>query len=189
MGLTANDLRLKLMRRRSKQIPCGLGEQRKLDLLHERLAKSTLPSASNNRFHLWPEAKESFHLRQISYTQNAGHIHQVDSMQKLNSSCIENEVKARPSDTLLNSSRAIAPLTSSDALQQFPSMRETDVLTTKPFVTNGVFDASRSIGFTNARPVTQLAPMDGIVEKSSQVGIFYHSFFLSVFICVCPCPL
>ncbi|KAF7819634.1 ankyrin repeat and SAM domain-containing protein 6-like [Senna tora] len=173
MGLTADDLRLKLMHRRSKQN--GLDKLRKADHLHGELVKSAQPSASNSIFQLMPQAKESFHLRKMSYTQNAGQINQVGSMQKLNSSCIAHDVGVRPPDTLLRTTRGILPPTNYDGLQQFPSIRATDVSTTKVFMRNGIYDASRSTGFApttfkstteNAKPVTQLAAMNGI----SQVG-------------------
>lgn len=176
MVLTADDLRLKLMHRKSKSIRCGLKEVGNTGHLHENLAKSAQASASDSRFIPRPEAKESSYPMNMSYTQNAGQLRQVDSMQKRNASWILNEVGTRPPDTRLKTSRGIIPPTNYDGLQQFPSERAT-------FVRNG---ASRPDGFSPtafkrtveiAKPVMQLAPMSGIVEKSSQVVLFCHHPF------------
>ncbi|XP_054810418.1 uncharacterized protein LOC129311933 [Prosopis cineraria] len=169
MGLSANDLRLKLMRRRSKHLQ--IQERRNIGHMNQNIVKSALPSASNSKFQPMPEAKESFHLRQISYTKNADHMHVGNSVQKLNTSFrILNEAGARPSGIRLNSSGAVTSLTNYDGPQRF-----------SPKSATRVFHSSMPIRFTpttfkgtvdeNAKPVRQLAQMNGIGEKNSQGGV------------------
>ncbi|KAI9078081.1 hypothetical protein K1719_040006 [Acacia pycnantha] len=96
MGLTTNDLRLKLQRRRSKRIQCTrLEERRKIGHTNQDIVKYALPSPSNGRFQPRPEARESFHPRQISYTKNADRVHLGDPMQKLDTSRILDEARVR----------------------------------------------------------------------------------------------
>ncbi|XP_028771133.1 uncharacterized protein LOC114728393 isoform X2 [Neltuma alba] len=176
-GLTSDDLRLKLLRRRSKRIQCNLEERQKIGHMNQNPVKSGLPSPSNGRFQPKPEARERFHPRQISYTKNGHPVHQGDSMQKLGTSRILDEAGARSSDILLDSSRTVATLANFDGRQQFSSTSTTDVLTSKSFPRNGVFYASMPIGFTpttfkgpveNGEAARQPAPRSGIGEKNSR---------------------
>ncbi|XP_028771134.1 uncharacterized protein LOC114728393 isoform X3 [Neltuma alba] len=143
-GLTSDDLRLKLLRRRSKRIQCNLEERQKIGHMNQNPVKSGLPSPSNGRFQPKPEARERFHPRQISYTKNGHPVHQGDSMQKLGTSRILDEAGARSSDILNGVFYASMPIGFTPTTFKGP-------------VENG--EAAR-----------QPAPRSGIGEKNSRVG-------------------
>ncbi|KAI4351505.1 hypothetical protein L6164_005871 [Bauhinia variegata] len=168
--LSGNDLRWKLWRRRSAKQNL-LGEGKKIHL-HKKLSKSGLPSASsNNSLQLRPEAKESFLSRPNPSAQNACHVDQVEYTGNLKSSWILNGLGTKSSDTLLKTSRRLAPQRNRGGQQLAPDVA-------KSFMANDAFNVSKPVAFPhvavnsnveNAMPVTQLAPMGGIVVKRSQV--------------------
>ncbi|KAK4282465.1 hypothetical protein QN277_013839 [Acacia crassicarpa] len=145
MGLTPNDLRLKLVRRRSKRIQyTRLEERRKIGHMNQNIDNYALPSPSNGRFQPRPEARDIFHPRQISYAKNADRIHLGDPMQKLDTSRILDEAGAQ------------SPVKSFARNGVFYAS-----VPTTAFKGN----------FENAKPVRPLALMSGIGEEISQGGV------------------
>uniref|UniRef100_A0A2N9FCI0 Uncharacterized protein n=1 Tax=Fagus sylvatica TaxID=28930 RepID=A0A2N9FCI0_FAGSY len=151
--ISPNDLRLKLMRKRLKQIPRAVEVRRNMDR-RQKLSKTIQPSVRRNMQQQRPESTGRNLLWQMVPTE-----------------------RSRSPDRNLNSYRGLSPQRDFDELPQVPSLRAADNSRGRWFLSND--GASRPTGSTplrvkgppeTSKQVTQLAPISGIELKSLSFG-------------------
>lgn len=159
LGISRDDLRLKLMRKSLKRIRRAAEERRKMDQ-RKKFSKTSQPLVSHNMMHQRSEPTEN------------GISWQMPSMER----------------SRFKASRGLPPPVSFEDVRQVSSVRVADPSRAGWFMnSNATSRRINSAPFTmkgpleNSKPVTQLAPMTSFGQKSSHTVCFcllLHRFSL-----------
>lgn len=174
--ISRNDLRLKLLRKRSFKKNGGVVAERKQMVPHAKLSK---PAHSAVRYQVPQQKSEtnrSSFLRQIPPRETAADLYQENSLRNFNSSQSREGFRARSPDIFLNTSFRPSPQRNFGELHSASSFRSVDAPRAGQFLRNGMVGSSQptdSLRFTmkstpqTAKPVGQLVPTNYSMQKVS----------------------
>ncbi|KAK9925205.1 hypothetical protein M0R45_033537 [Rubus argutus] len=177
--ISRNDLRLKLLRKRSFKKNGGVVAERKQLVPRAKLSK---PVHSSVRYQMPQQKSEtngrSF-LRQIPPRESAADLYQENSLRNFNSSQSREGFRARSPNIFLNTSFGPSPQRNFGDLHSASSFRSVDAPRAGQFLRNGMVGSSQptdSLRFTmkstpqTAKPVGQLVPTNYSMQKVSYMG-------------------
>ena len=174
-GLTQNDLRLKLMRKRlPKQI------QGEIDL-HARQPNMVQKPLNHHVPQYKSETNGNTLLKKIPLRESADDLLLVDSLRNSYSSRNTNGLRGNSPDRTLRNSLRLSPPRNFEELWKVPPIRATDASKVGRFSSSGVVTSSQPIGSMPmtmkappgaAKLVSQFAPGSGSMQHISHMVLF-----------------
>ncbi|XP_050382731.1 uncharacterized protein LOC126799548 [Argentina anserina] len=177
--ISRNDLRLKLLRKRSFKKNAGGIAERKQMVPRPKLSKPAHSAVRYQMPHRESERNESSFLREIPPRESAVDLYHVNSQRNLNPSQSREGFRARSPDCFQNMSYRPSPQRNYGEQQSASSFRAVDATRAGQFLRNGMVGSSQptdSYIFRTksnphtAKPVGQPAPTNYGMQKVSYMG-------------------